>query len=249
MRPDVKRRLLREALLLEQDALRMEQDAMKEEFEDLASECEGYHQCLEDVEEVGSVVPEERRRVRRLGCTLSALRAHSVERVKAAYPIVLSASNNYSICGAELSFGKAEEVFSTALGYMSHVLVLLSKYFQVPLRYQLCYHASRSFAKDNVDDVVYLFHKTTDSAKRESAVKIIVALVEQMLAVFNVEYVVHRPLLYNLSQLVSTAGTVVSSRRGASDDRRDGQTANRRPTARRRSRRRDCNDPPPTLRR
>lgn len=229
----MRREHLREALRLEREALKLEQDAMANEVKDLASECEIYHQCLEDFEVVRCAVPEERRRARRLDCTLSALRAHSVERVKAAYPIVLSASKTYTICGAELTFGKAEEVFSTALGYISHVLVLLSKYFQVALRYQLCYQASRSFAKDNVDDVVYLFHRTTDSVKRETAVKVVVSLVEQMLAVFNVEYMAHRPLLYNVSHLLSTAGTVVSST----------TSGNRRPTARRRSRRRDTQQP------
>ena len=43
-----------------------------------------------------------------------------------------------------------DDHISSALGYVVHVTVLLSKYLQVPLRYQLVYAASRSAVRDRV---------------------------------------------------------------------------------------------------
>jgi len=43
-----------------------------------------------------------------------------------------------------------DEHVSAALGYICHLTIMLSKFFQVPLRYQLRYNASRSSISDNV---------------------------------------------------------------------------------------------------
>jgi len=45
-------------------------------------------------------------------------------------------------------YAHVEEQIATALGYVAHLVFMISKYLEIPLRYRLIHHASRSFVRD-----------------------------------------------------------------------------------------------------
>lgn len=67
--------------------------------------------------------------------------------LQAIYPIKYQdALKEYTIRGLELPadlYSMDDERISSALGYTAHLVCMLAKYLQVPLRYQVIYNASR----------------------------------------------------------------------------------------------------------
>eukprot|EP00968_Pinguiococcus_pyrenoidosus_P015575 scaffold1439_cov282-Pinguiococcus_pyrenoidosus.AAC.11 len=64
-------------------------------------------------------------------------------------------NKEWAIRGLELPkdlSGKDDEHISSALGYAAHLVLMLSKYLAVPLRYQILYYSSRSAIRDEVRD-------------------------------------------------------------------------------------------------
>ena len=72
------------------------------------------------------------------------------------YPITISEDKN----GARVSDSRYrvtrhervphKEQIATALGYVAHLVFMISKYLEIPLRYRLIHHASRSFVRDAI---------------------------------------------------------------------------------------------------
>ncbi|KAG6594149.1 UV radiation resistance-associated protein [Phytophthora cinnamomi] len=82
-----------------------------------------------------------------------------VRQLGTVYPIEYVGAGEYSIRGirianSDLSGGGRtdEEMISTALGYIAHLVFMLSKYLQVNLRYRVVPYSSRSFLKDEIND-------------------------------------------------------------------------------------------------
>jgi len=79
-----------------------------------------------------------------------------------------------------------EEEISTALGYCGHLVLMLSKYLLVPLRYRIIYKGSRS---DICDDVVQsfsqfpLFFKNADERRFQCGCILLNKNIEHMLNV------------------------------------------------------------------
>jgi len=95
-----------------------------------------------------------------------------LKRLKTIYPITLS-SNSECIRGLELpsDFSSLDdEHVSSALGYVCHVTLLLSKYLQVPLRYELIYSASRSLV--SFDPPLFLISSKPPSTNVSSSQQI-----------------------------------------------------------------------------
>ena len=72
--------------------------------------------------------------------------------MQSIYPIQ-EEGDGFAIRGLDLPYNyeaKDDEVVSSALGYVTHLMLMLSKYLQIPLRYQLVYSASRSAVRDRV---------------------------------------------------------------------------------------------------
>jgi hypothetical protein len=69
-------------------------------------------------------------------------------------PLPLSERQFFSIRGLPLPTSNLiaydDEYISTALGHVGHLILMLSKYMAVPLRYPIVYRASRSAVCDNV---------------------------------------------------------------------------------------------------
>jgi hypothetical protein len=133
------------------------------------------------------------------------------------YPIVLLESGDYSIHGAELpadchsaAVQRDDEQIATALGYAVHLLLLISKYFDIPLRYQLIFCASRSLIADTnpptplttavAPVLMPLFKRGVERERFDCAVAWLKKDVQQILLTRGLEYEHKRELLYNLDK-------------------------------------------------
>lgn len=132
------------------------------------------------------------------------------------YPIVLLESGDYSIHGAELpsdchstAVQRDDEQIATALGYTVHLLLLVSKYFDIALRYQLIFCASRSLIADTnpptpttpaAPVLMPLFKRGVERERFDCAVAWLKKDIQQILLTRGVEYEHKREVLYNLSK-------------------------------------------------
>lgn len=124
------------------------------------------------------------------------------------YPIEKNDGGEYAIRGLELPAdmqSKDDEVISAALGYVVHLIVLASKYLEVPLRYQLLYMGSRSFIRDpvlgNSGGTYPLFKRNVEKDRFDRGVQWLKRDVEQLLLTRGVHYDAGRDILHNLHQL------------------------------------------------
>jgi len=108
------------------------------------------------------------------------------------YPIVEKNTPKnilYTIRGiplkTKLLANQSEEYTSTALGYVCHLVSMLSKYLQVPLRYRLIYKASRSSIGDDAQDTnpFPLYAKNTDENAFDWAILLLNKNIEHLLDV------------------------------------------------------------------
>ena len=118
---------------------------------------------------------------------LEARQLKLVGELQTIYPIELVRSTGrYAIRGLEMPAfdcpAREEEQLTTALGYLVHLLLLLSKYLGVPLRYQLLYFSSRSLVKDAVSGVsMPLYRKDMEAEKFKRAIVWLQRDIEQLL--------------------------------------------------------------------
>lgn len=118
---------------------------------------------------------------------LEARQLKLVGELQTIYPIEpVRSTGKYAIRGLELPAfdcsAREEEHLTTALGYLVHLLLLLSKYLDVPLRYQLLYFSSRSLVKDAVSGIsVPLYRKDIEPEKFKKAIVWLQRDVEQLL--------------------------------------------------------------------
>ncbi|CAL9685937.1 unnamed protein product [Knipowitschia caucasica] len=73
------------------------------------------------------------------------------------YPIVLTNQTDYVICGVKLPNSedfqaKDDGSVAVALGYTAHLVLMISCFLQIPLRYPVIHKGSRSSIKDTITD-------------------------------------------------------------------------------------------------
>eukprot|EP01062_Namystynia_karyoxenos_P069425 TRINITY_DN64926_c0_g1_i1.p1 TRINITY_DN64926_c0_g1~~TRINITY_DN64926_c0_g1_i1.p1 ORF type:complete len:526 (+),score=168.75 TRINITY_DN64926_c0_g1_i1:84-1580(+) len=130
------------------------------------------------------------------------------------YPIKFdNATQTLAICGSLLHSSDAmatDETAATALGHVAHCVQLLSRIWNVPLRYQVFPIASRSYIKEQYMDPrpaesLQLFYtRGTDKAKYFHAVYLLNKNIRQLLKVRKVGVVDQKRMLYNLQYLLHT---------------------------------------------
>ncbi len=102
---------------------------------------------------------------------------------------------------------KDEEQLNTVLGYIVHVVVLLSKYQSINLRYQLLYYSSRSMVRDptaNGTSNQNLPLYKSSSVEPERFARAVMWLskdIEQILLIRGLEYQRSKDILFNLHQV------------------------------------------------
>jgi hypothetical protein len=124
--------------------------------------------------------------------SLEAHRIKLISELRILYPIQMKSDQRYLIRGLELprdihSATVSEDEVSAALGYVTHLVSMMSKYLAVSLRYRLYCSSSRSaisidgvavaplftsraVERDEVDRGLQLLHRNVDCLARSRAI-------------------------------------------------------------------------------
>lgn len=155
---------------------------------------------------------------------LEARQLRLIHDLQTIYPIehVQGGSGEYSIRGIELPrdlYSRDEEQVAAGLGYVVHVLILLSKYLEVSLRYPLVFQASRSMIRDPVAGntpssasaagggvVLPLYRRNVDRERFDRALVWLQRDIEQLLVSRGFLYDLKKDILGNLHQLYGCDG-------------------------------------------
>lgn len=120
---------------------------------DLRTEVDLCDKLVESITELNESIPNQKDDLMKLQFMMESRRTRLIADLRDIYPIE-KINGEFLIRGLELNefsiSQKDDEAFSSALGYIVHLLVLLSKYLECPLRYQLLYYASRSMIRDPI---------------------------------------------------------------------------------------------------
>lgn len=174
--------------------------------------CRGLASDIAECEKERVEVEEEAVKMQFL---LEARQLKLLSELQAIYPIERVSGDKekerYAIRGIEFlppldGSQRDDEQISSALGYVVHLVLLASKYLEVPLRYQLLFYASRSIIRDPVqkdpkDQNLPLYRKDVEPERFKRAFQWLSKDVEQLLLARQVKYERNRDLLANLSRL------------------------------------------------
>eukprot|EP00753_Platysulcus_tardus_P006766 PLAT14553.1.p1 GENE.PLAT14553.1~~PLAT14553.1.p1 ORF type:complete len:427 (+),score=150.18 PLAT14553.1:5-1285(+) len=154
----------------------------------------------------GKVSDEEQ--LERVSLFLEARRLKLLSQIQRIYPIVEQEEGVFTIRGLLLPesdlAAHEEEQMSTALGYVCHLVFMLSKYLQVPLRYSLLHAASRSSVRDEVlgHSGYPLYWRGVERTKFDAAVTFLQRDVNQLLSHRGVPLLEGTRLLASLHRLM-----------------------------------------------
>lgn len=133
---------------------------------------------------------ERRCEVLRAAHKIRSRQAMLVKQLSAVYPIEYEGAGEYKIRGIKITNSDLtgggrtdEEMISTALGYIAHLVFMLSKYLQVNLRYRVVPFSSRSYLKDEINDPhgeYPLYKKGADKDRHERAMLYLRKNIEQV---------------------------------------------------------------------
>lgn len=131
-------------------------------------------------EMVGTVLKDAKKTKVEIEKYLTARRRKLISQLMQIYPIErTAANNNYSVRGIVLPVSGLtsyeEQPISSALGYIAHLVFLLSKYLDVPLRYRIVYRCSRSGICDDVESFTELplYFQNTNLRNFEKAIRLL----------------------------------------------------------------------------
>lgn len=160
-------------------------------------------QCLQSRNlqslQIRTASKDQRRKGHKTLFGLQAQQIRLVHELQALFPITCICSGErqcFNIRGLELPppgdslFGVAEEDLSAALGYLCHLIHMLSKYLAIQLRYRLFCHNSRSGIQDDKAVLYPLFLQSRTAAERdlvEHGIGLLHRNVESILRDQNVE--------------------------------------------------------------
>lgn len=174
--------------------------------------CRGLTSDIAECEKERVKVEEEAVKMQFL---LEARQLKLLSELQAIYPIERISGDKekerYAIRGIELippldGSQRDDEQISSALGYVVHLVLLVSKYLEVPLRYQLLFYASRSIIRDPVqkdpkDQNLPLYRKDVEPERFKRAFHWLSKDIEQLLLARQIKYERNRDILANLSRL------------------------------------------------
>lgn len=170
---------------------------------------------------------ERRCEVLRAAHKIRSRQAMLVKQLGTVYPIEYVGAGEYSIRGIRIANsdltggGKTdEEMISTALGYIAHLVFMLSKYLQVNLRYRVVPYSSRSFLKDEINDPqgeYPLYKKGVERERHEKAIRFLRKDVEQLLFSRSLDPTQEAPILARLKALTDAESAWLASDRNLSN--------------------------------
>lgn len=173
----------------EEAALAREEAALEEETQVLQALTE-WHQALDaDAARTLAEIEAQEEALLQKGFLVAARQRKLLGELQAIYPIERrSGEQEYRIRGLELpadvvNSPRDEELIASALGYVSHLVLMLSKYLEVPLRYALECKSSRSLIRDaTVGYAVFpLYRRGVERERFEWAVHLLRKDIQQLL--------------------------------------------------------------------
>jgi hypothetical protein len=172
-----RRQALQDQILAEERALQVETQASQEQSSRLQALQELVVIRQRQTLQVKSAIDSERQRGQETEFRLQAQEIRLVRELQAVFPITLVVAGEqqrYSIRGLGLPsttsdslFTASEEDLSAALGYLCHLIHMLSKYLAIQLRYRLMCHNSRSGIQDDRAILYPLFLQSRTAAERD----------------------------------------------------------------------------------
>jgi len=165
------------------------------------------------IEERSKDLAAKKDEVQDLQLRMQTRRAKMLSQIQSIYPISVPVSTHqgyYVIRDIRIPttnvLAEDEENISSALGYVCHILILLSKYLEIPLRYRIHYRASRSYISDEISPIgsnqYPLYFRGVDKEKYECGVILLNRIVDQILSCRNIEMVGSQIRLDNPSRLL-----------------------------------------------
>ncbi|KAE9362061.1 hypothetical protein PF008_g465 [Phytophthora fragariae] len=171
---------------------------------------------------------DRRCEVLRAAHKIRSQQAMLVKQLGTVYPIEYVGAGEYSIRGirianSDLTGGGRtdEEMIATALGYIAHLVFMLSKYLQVNLRYRVVPYASRSFLRDEINDPqgdYPLYKKGAERDRHEKAIRFLRRNVQQLLFSRSLDPTQDSPILAQLKALADTESAWLANDRALSSN-------------------------------
>ena len=167
------------------------------------------------LEEGKRQMEEERVRILEVKAAVHGRQQCLVRELFCAFPLSWSpTSHTMAICGLTLPnshdfAGADEELVATALGYVAHTVLILARWFQVPLRYSIVPMGSRSTIRDDIlqhpQGVYPLYPRGVVSKWFKYSVYLLNRNIQQILQARNLSVVGFLFTLPNLLAVVNTS--------------------------------------------
>ncbi|CAN9501557.1 unnamed protein product [Ophioblennius macclurei] len=156
--------VLRSELQRQRKALGREIDLRQKERAQLQKKEEAFsaqHECLKEEKEALTKLQKEctakREQFLKSNAQLTFRCRQLLSELSYIYPIDVANQSDYVICGVKLPNSedfqaKDDGSVAVALGYTAHLVLMISCFLQIPLRYPVIHKGSRSSIKDTITD-------------------------------------------------------------------------------------------------
>ena len=153
--------LAKENLFTSRDIKAKNENEICEKGIDMLNKIQSLKQQKEKLSIKREKLGQTRERLTKTRAQLMIERRELFSGISKIYPVVPFPDGNggYSICGVHLPNsecldGHDDTMISIAIGYVTHILVLISRLLDVSLRYQMIYFGSRSSIVDHLNDKI-----------------------------------------------------------------------------------------------
>ena len=172
------------------------------------------------ISNLNNLIFDQKKHLLKLQFLLESRQLHLTKKLFQIYPIIRRYISNgddyYTIRGLELnenSIYRGDYISETAIGYLSHLLQLISKYYEFPLRYQILYYASRSMIRDCIaipaivsfskspfinGVVLPLYHQGVEKDRFDHGIIWLKCNIQQIMTNHHIPYYEHETILANM---------------------------------------------------
>lgn len=147
----------RKALGREIDLRQKERAQLQKKEEGFSAEQEGLKEEKESLTKLQKECTAKREQFLKSNAQLTFRCRQLLSELSYIYPIDVANQSDYVICGVKLPNSedfqaKDDGSLAVALGYTSHLVLMISCFLQIPLRYPVIHKGSRSSIKDTITD-------------------------------------------------------------------------------------------------